>query len=309
MTLDTATRERIESLVENNEVMLFMKGTRDAPQCGFSAKVSQILNSLIPHYETFDVLSDQEMRDGIKEFSTWPTIPQLYVKGEFLGGCDIVQDLYANGELQSTLGVSIDSVASPSITITDAAADALKTAIEQAGSDGGELHVSIDARFVTSLAITPRTAVDVQSQSNGIVVLFDAISASRGEGLVIDFMETAHGAGFKIDNPNAPTVTDIEVATLRQWMDDNVAMELYDVRTPEERAGACIEASTLLDEEEARRLQSLPRDTLLVFHCHHGERSRNAAEHFAAMGFAKVHNVLGGIDAWSQQIDSSVARY
>jgi len=77
MTLEPALRERIESLIESNDVMLFMKGNRHAPQCGFSASVTQILNTLIPHYQTFDVLSDPQMREGIKEFSTWPTIPQL----------------------------------------------------------------------------------------------------------------------------------------------------------------------------------------------------------------------------------------
>ena len=106
MSLNEATCERITSLIERNEVVLFMKGTRWAPQCGFSATVVQMLDSLIPDYATFDVLADLAIREGIKLFSSWPTIPQLYVKGEFVGGCDIVQDLYASGELHEKLGLA-----------------------------------------------------------------------------------------------------------------------------------------------------------------------------------------------------------
>lgn len=105
MPLDEETRKRIDSLVESNPVMLFMKGNRAMPQCGFSAETIQILDSLISEYGTFDVLSDPAIRAGIKEYSSWPTIPQLYVKGEFLGGCDIVRDLYASGELHAKLGL------------------------------------------------------------------------------------------------------------------------------------------------------------------------------------------------------------
>jgi monothiol glutaredoxin len=104
MSLDDATRDRIGALIEGNGVMLFMKGTPRAPQCGFSATVVQILDSLVPDYATFDVLADPAIREGIKLFSSWPTVPQLYVKGEFVGGCDIVKDLHASGELHEKLG-------------------------------------------------------------------------------------------------------------------------------------------------------------------------------------------------------------
>jgi monothiol glutaredoxin len=80
-----------------------MKGTRSFPQCGFSATVVQILNQLVPSYETINVLTDPAIREGIKEYAQWPTIPQLYVKGEFIGGCDIVKEMYASGELQKLL--------------------------------------------------------------------------------------------------------------------------------------------------------------------------------------------------------------
>ena len=103
MSLDDPTRQRIQTLVDSNDVVLFMKGERRVPQCGFSAQVVQILDSLVPEYKTHDVLSDPEVRQGIKEFSNWPTIPQLYVRGEFLGGCDIVTEMYRSGELKTAL--------------------------------------------------------------------------------------------------------------------------------------------------------------------------------------------------------------
>lgn len=92
--------KKIESQVNGNKVVLYMKGTRDMPQCGFSARVVQILNSYGVGYETVDVLADPEIRQGIKEFSNWPTIPQLYVGGKFVGGCDICVEMDQSGELE-----------------------------------------------------------------------------------------------------------------------------------------------------------------------------------------------------------------
>ena len=94
------SKERIDALVKNNDVVLFMKGTALFPQCGFSSRAVAILDHLGVPFETVDVLQDQEIRQGIKEYSDWPTIPQLYVKGEFVGGSDIMMEMFENGELQ-----------------------------------------------------------------------------------------------------------------------------------------------------------------------------------------------------------------
>ena len=109
MAMDEALRSRISDTIEGHRVVLFMKGTRHFPQCGFSATVTQILDGLVDEYHTVNVLKDPEIRDGIKEFSSWPTIPQLYVEGKFVGGCDIVREMHGTGELQellSTRGVA-----------------------------------------------------------------------------------------------------------------------------------------------------------------------------------------------------------
>ena len=95
------TKNKIESLINESEVMLFMKGTPSMPQCGFSAAVVGVLNHMGIDFESTNVLQDQEIREGIKEYSNWPTIPQLYVKKEFVGGCDIIREMHENGELSN----------------------------------------------------------------------------------------------------------------------------------------------------------------------------------------------------------------
>ena len=100
---DTSINDRIDTLVQKDKVVLFMKGTPVFPQCGFSSTVAQVLAHLQTPYQSYNVLEDMELREGIKAYSDWPTIPQLYVNGEFVGGCDIVREMFESGELQALL--------------------------------------------------------------------------------------------------------------------------------------------------------------------------------------------------------------
>jgi monothiol glutaredoxin len=102
-------KEKIDNLVQQNKIMVFMKGNKLMPQCGFSNNVVQILNTLGVPFDTFDVLSDYEIRQGIKEYSQWPTIPQVYIDGEFVGGSDILIEMYQKGELQQKVEVALAS--------------------------------------------------------------------------------------------------------------------------------------------------------------------------------------------------------
>ncbi|MCT7949951.1 Grx4 family monothiol glutaredoxin [Ancylothrix sp. C2] len=102
-------KERLDNLVKENKILVFMKGSKLMPQCGFSNNVVQILNAMGVPYETIDVLADWEIRQGIKEFSNWPTIPQVYINGQFVGGSDILIELYQKGELQEVLEVALAS--------------------------------------------------------------------------------------------------------------------------------------------------------------------------------------------------------
>ena len=110
--MDQLVKDKIDSEIKNNDVCLFMKGTPDAPQCGFSMTVSNILKMLEVNFKGVNVLENQLLRDGIKQFSDWPTIPQLYIKGEFIGGCDIVKEMYESGELKTKFtssGINVKS--------------------------------------------------------------------------------------------------------------------------------------------------------------------------------------------------------
>src|SRR5208283_5389797 len=145
MPLTNQQRAEFDRLVRSHPTLLFMKGNRQFPQCGFSATVVGILDKVTSGYETVNVLEDASVREGMKEFSSWPTFPQLYVKGEFVGGCDIVKDLFASGELQKLIGVEAKPVKPPSITVTASATKAFEAAAADAG--GEVLRLDIDAAF------------------------------------------------------------------------------------------------------------------------------------------------------------------
>ena len=107
--MDNQIKDKIQKLIDSSPVMVFMKGTKLMPQCGFSNNVVQILNALGIEFTTYDVLSDFEIREGIKQFSNWPTIPQVYLKGEFLGGSDILIEMYNSGELKEKIEIELAS--------------------------------------------------------------------------------------------------------------------------------------------------------------------------------------------------------
>ena len=309
MELNRTMQSRIESLIESDRVVLFMKGTRMQPMCGFSAATVGILDSLVPRYATFNVLEDQEIREGVKAFSDWPTIPQLYIDGEFVGGCDIVKQMFNSGELHGMLGVEAPDRTPPEIAVSDSAAAVIANAVQ--ANPGQAVHLSIDGRWQHSFNLGPMEGHEIRVESNGVTVLFDVASAQKAKGLSIDVEETVQGTAFRIDNPNAPSpvgrMSPAELVAARRDADD--APTLVDVRTSDERARAVIEGSILLDDEGLRTVSALPKDTKLVFYCHTGIRSMSAAEHFRAEGFTDVHNLEGGIDAWSREADPSVPRY
>ena len=300
-------RRRLEELIASDRVVLFMKGTRRQPQCGFSATVIGILDEVVSDYATVDVLADPAVREGIKSYSSWPTIPQLYIGGEFVGGCDIVRELYGSGELHEKLGVPQPERVVPTLHLSDAAADFLRGAVERSGE---KLHLRIDPRFQTRAYLGPEEPGEIAAGTKGVVFHFDLPSAARADGIRVDYVETAHGHDLAIENPNAPPpVGAMDPTSLKGLIDSGQPFHLYDVRTPEERDIASIPGARLLDAEAAAELAKLPKDAVLVFHCHHGGRSAQAAEHFRSQGFRHVYNLTGGIDAWSQTVDPSVPRY
>ncbi len=116
--MTTTAHDKIKDIITENDVVLFMKGTKDAPQCGFSSRVAGVLNFMGVEYQDVNVLADESIRQGVKDFSDWPTIPQLYVKGEFQGGCDIITEMTLSGELDKLFeekGISFDKEAAEKI--------------------------------------------------------------------------------------------------------------------------------------------------------------------------------------------------
>lgn len=307
MTLDATTRSRIESLLNDNRVVLFMKGQPNAPQCGFSAKAVGILDDIGVAYAHVDVLSDSQIREGIKVYGQWPTIPQLYIGGELVGGSDIIEQMSTSGELYDVLGVDRPDRTPPTITITAAAAQMLRKALDDAG-EGHAVQLQIDPKFRTHLQLAPRDANAISSDIEGIPMQFDAGSARRANGVRIDWADDQRGRGLVLDNPNAPAP--VRSITPEQAAERVLAgtLTIIDVRPPEERAQAPLDVPYQNLDAGIAGLGQLAKNTPLAFVCHHGGRSQQAAEHFRGLGFNEVYNVDGGIDAWSD-FDPRIPRY
>jgi monothiol glutaredoxin len=305
--MEAQLKQEIDDLIRNHRVVLFMKGSKSFPQCGFSATVVNILKEAgVRDFKDINILNRPDLREGIKEYANWPTIPQLYVNGEFVGGCDIVRELHGNGELFEVLGTQAPELKQPSITVTDAAVRAIQAAAE---GESGQLRIEVSPQFQYALSIDEGKPGDVSVQIGALTVLLDRQSASRADGLRIDYSDGESGGGFRIENPNEPVkVRQLQVRELKALLEQG-AIELFDVRTPEERARASIQGSQPFDQAAQDKLAKLDRNTPIYFHCHHGGRSQQAAEHYLRQGFKQVHNITGGIDAWSQEVDPTVPRY
>lgn len=306
--MQSETREFIESILRDNRVVLFMKGNRAQPQCGFSARTVAALDMLLPDYLSIDVLQSQEIREGIKAYGNWPTIPQLYVDGELVGGCDIITEMFASGELADALGVTPPGDALPAITIEPAAAKVMAEAVT--GNPGAAVQLKIDAGFGHQLSLAPPRPGLLAVPCGGVTLHMDPWTAARAEGLGIRLVESLQGTGFAFDNPKAPPpVKSLGVRELKAALDAGKAPRLYDVRGEDERAVAAIPGARPWDEAAQREIDGLPKDTPLAFACHKGGRSRAAAERYRRRGYTNLWNVEGGVDAWSTDVDPSVARY
>lgn len=309
MSLDPALRTRIDTLLSSNRIVLFMKGEPRAPQCGFSAKAIGALDALGVDYAHVDVLADAEIREGIKQYGQWPTIPQLYIGGELVGGSDIIEQMANSGELYTVLGLPTPDRTPPAITITAAAAQMLREAVSNAGA-GFALQIDVDARFNAKLQLAPVDASAIAVETEGLRAQFDLASARRAQGLSIDWVDDGRGRGLVIDNPNAPPKVQPLTAVEARERIINGTLTVVDVRPAEERAIASInEHFSILDGDAQSHLEALDKDTALAFLCHTGQRSAQAAEHFRGLGFHNVFNVEGGIEAWANLADQHVARY
>jgi monothiol glutaredoxin len=278
MELTDATKGKIENFLHGNKVVLFMKGTRQQPMCGFSARTVAALDSVLPDYLTVNVLDDPDVREGIKAYGNWPTIPQLYIDGELVGGCDIVLNMLNSGELHQQLGLDAPDRSPPEVSVTEAAAAKIREAMQ--GHEGIALHFQVDANWNSQFNLAPPQGV----------------STVQGEGLAIELPQAP------------PPVKQMTVQELAEEL-KNGSVTLVDIRAESERARAAVEGSLVLDKPTMEKLEAMPKDTAIAFLCHHGNSSMGAAEYFRKQGFTNISNVAGGIHAWSMEIDSSVPTY
>lgn len=307
MTLE----ERIRQVIEQHEVVLFMKGKRNAPQCGFSARVVDILDEYLDDYLTVDVLADPALREGIKVFSNWPTIPQLYVRQKFIGGSDIVHEMVQSGELAEVLGRQPMELAPPEVKITATATAAFLRFWDSDGeTEEPVVRLTIGSDWQALLDLDEERDGDIVIEYDELALVMTRSTAKRANGVVIDFIERGKQVGFKVDNPNRPpTVKQLSPQKLQEWIQSGKPHLLIDVRTPEEYARAKIPSAVLLDDTLRASIEEMDREKTIVCLCHRGARSQAAAEHFLRMGFRDVYNLQGGIDAWSLDVDPNVPRY
>ena len=303
MSLSDSVKNKIDNYVHGNKVVLFMKGTPQQPQCGFSAKTIAVLDSLLPHYASVNVLEDPEIRDGIKAYGNWPTIPQLYIDGELVGGCDIVLNMLNSGELHECLNLEAPDRTPPEITITSTAATQIKESMQD--HEGIALHFSVDANWDSQFNLAAAEGNEISTESNGIRVLMDLATAQRARGAVIDWVSSVQGEGLAVDLPQAPPpVNQMTVQELAKKLAAG-DITLVDIRGDDERARAFIDGAEVLTREVMEKLEQMPKDSEIAFLCQQGNASQGAAEYFRKKGFTKISNVTGGIKAWSQEIDSS----
>jgi len=307
MDLSDSVKSKIDNYVHGNKVVLFMKGTPQQPECGFSAKTIAALDSLLPDYASVNVLEDSEIREGIKVYGNWPTIPQLYIDGELVGGCDIVLNMLNSGELHECLNLDPPDRTPPEITLTAVAADQIKESMQ--GHEGIALHFQVDANWNSQFHLAPAEGNEISAESSGVRILMDLTTAQRARGAVIDWVSSIEGEGLAIDLPQAPPpVKQMTVQELAKKLEaDNIT--LVDIRGDDERARAFIEGAEILTREVMDKLEQMPKESEIAFLCQHGNASQGAAEYFRKKGFTKISNVAGGVQAWAQEINTSLPAF
>ncbi|MCA1779098.1 MAG: Grx4 family monothiol glutaredoxin [Xanthomonadaceae bacterium] len=297
MTLDPAIHDRIQQLLDSNKVVLFMKGSPKMPQCGFSAQTVGALDSLLNgNYASVNVLEDNDIREGIKEFGNWPTIPQLYVDGQLVGGCDIVMEMFNAGELHETFGLEAPDRTPPKIEITPKAAEKIGEFL--ASYPDQHLHFKVGSDWDAEFHLGPKTGAEIESKSGDLSVLMDLASAQRARGARIDWVETVEGEGLKLDLPGAPPpVRQMSADQLQQRINAGERIVVVDTRSEIDREQAALELARPLDAALMSELGAADRSTPLVFVCNQGLSSQQVAEHYRKQGFTEVYNLAGGIAA------------
>lgn len=297
MSLDPAVRETIEQQIASHKYVLYMKGTPQMPQCGFSARVAGLIDQLLEgNYAAYNVLEDETIREGIKEYGNWPTIPQLYVDGELVGGCDIITEMFNSGELHEMFGLEKPDRTPPQIEITDKAAEKIREFLD--AYPGNHLHFSIDSGWDAQFQVGPKQGHEIETEAAGITVLMDLASAQRAKGAKIDWAESVQGEGLKLDLPGAPApVQSMTADELQQRLNAGEGLLVIDIRPETNRNERPLDFARSLDADLMAELNNGDRNRPLVFVCNADVTSQQYAEHYRKQGYTQVYSLEGGAAA------------
>jgi monothiol glutaredoxin len=296
--MNNETKQNIEKLITDNNCVLFMKGNPTHPQCGFSSNTVGILKELVgDEFAYCNVLEDSQIREGIKVYGNWPTIPQLYINKELVGGNDIVTEMYNTGELHTLLDLPQPTREPANITISEKAAENILSGTENMGSN--VLMLSIDGQFNTRFSIEEPKGYEVISECGEIKIYMDVGTAKRADGIEIDWVEDLQGAGLVIKNPNEPkAVNQISVNDLKEGMKKGLYTHVFDVRNEQQFSEQSIDGAQRLDKANMQMIENLDKNTALVFVCTMGSSSQGACDFYRKKGFTNVNNLVGGVTAW-----------
>lgn len=299
-SLDPVVREMIDQQIASHDVVLFMKGSPKMPQCGFSARTAGMLDGLLGgSYAAYNVLDDERLREGIKVYSDWPTIPQLYIKGEFVGGCDIVTEMYNAGELHELLGLEAPDRTPPEITVTPKAAEQIEGFLSQ--YPGQYLHFSVTPDWDARFEVGPRGGHEIATEASGLTFLMDLATAQRAKGATIDWVETMQGSGLKLDLPGAPpAVQSITARELNERLAQGEDIWVVDTRPEPDRMAKPVTFAIPLDADTMTKLKEADLDQAVVFMCHVGITSQKIADHYRKQGLRQLFNLEGGAEAVHQ---------
>jgi monothiol glutaredoxin len=295
------TTHRIEQMLEENPVFLFMKGNPQTPMCGFSSNTVKILKDLIGDgFASFNVLEDPEIREGIKAYGQWPTIPQLYVNKELVGGNDIISEMFNTGELHELLNLAQPDRSPPKISITEDALNHIKEGLKEMGDH--QLFLSVDDEFNTRFSLEKPKGYEVIADIGDLKVYMDIGTAKRSNGVEISWVDELQGSGLRIKNPNEPpAVQNLSVAELQDWFaTDVINPQVFDVRSADKVAEGTVDHAIRLDKTAIESIEAMDKETPLVFVCQVGQSSMSAAEFFRKKGYTKVFNLTGGYNAWNE---------
>ena len=316
------TKEAVKDVVTEDKIVVFAKGTKEMPRCGFSARAIQVVESVGKPFKVVDILSDPSIRPALVAFSSWPTTPQVYLDGEFLGGSDIIMELYESGELQkkiaSSYGEEFKEVQdNQRVDVTDEALGKVKEFME---TDLEFLRLSVqvkDGDRAYSLELDSHTsaAADLKWKVKGLTVIVAKAMSELFDKLEVSWVNKDGNEGFavkEVGNPPAlPIPIDIDKADLARLMRSEIKdgkLWIVDVREDDEwKSGHGEEAvhlplSRLEKEWKDKGFDS--KDTL-VFYCAAGKRSLSAANHFRhKLGFPNTRSLVGGIGNYPSNIIS-----